>query len=148
VGRLYKCHVRNAQTSYFYLVKSTNKAKYLGVTITNDLTWNHHINNITNKVNASLRFIKRNVKTNSIKTKELAYKTYVRPHILWSQLSCKFIVSCDDSLIKIKSLTCSPEFTETSMLLNSHCTWIIIEWPLFCVDRKSKRNAIVAAGQI
>jgi hypothetical protein len=49
----------------------TNKAKYLGVTITNDLTWNHHINNITNKANASLRFIKRNVKTNSIKTKEL-----------------------------------------------------------------------------
>ena len=98
MGRLYKCHVRNAQTSYFYLVKSTNKAKYLGVTITNDLTWNHHINNITNKANASLRFIKRNVKTNSIKTKELAYKTYVRP------------------------LTCSPEFTETSMLLNSNCT--------------------------
>ena len=48
---------------------------------TNDLTWNHHINNITNKANASLRFIKRNVKTNSIKTKELAYKTYVRPKV-------------------------------------------------------------------
>jgi hypothetical protein len=32
--------------------------KYLGVTITNDLTWNHHINNITNKANASLRFIR------------------------------------------------------------------------------------------
>jgi hypothetical protein len=30
---------------------------------------------ITNKANASLRFIKRNVKTNSIKTKELPYKT-------------------------------------------------------------------------
>jgi hypothetical protein len=30
---------------------------------------------------ASLRFIKRNVKTNSIKTKELAYKTYVRPKV-------------------------------------------------------------------
>jgi hypothetical protein len=28
-----------------------------------------------------LRFIKRNVKTNSIKTKELAYKTYVRPKV-------------------------------------------------------------------
>jgi hypothetical protein len=28
-----------------------------------------------------LGFIKRNVKTNSIKTKELAYKTYVRPKV-------------------------------------------------------------------
>jgi hypothetical protein len=28
-----------------------------------------------------LRFIKRNVKTNSIKTKELDYKTYVRPKV-------------------------------------------------------------------
>jgi hypothetical protein len=46
-----------------------------------NLTWNHHINNITNKANASLRFIKRNVKTNSINTKELAYKTYVRPKV-------------------------------------------------------------------
>jgi hypothetical protein len=34
-----------------------------------------------NKANASLRFIIRNVKTNSIKTKELAYKTYVRPKV-------------------------------------------------------------------
>jgi hypothetical protein len=66
-------------TLHNQILKSTNKAKYLGVTITNDLTWNHHINNITNKANASLRFIKRNVKINSIKTKELAYKTYVRP---------------------------------------------------------------------
>ena len=62
-------------TLHNQVLKSTNKAKYLGVTITNDLTWNHHINNITNKANESLRFIKRNVKTNSIKTKELAYKT-------------------------------------------------------------------------
>ena len=68
-------------TLHNQVLKSTNKAKYLGVTITNDLTWNHHINNITNKANPSLRFIKRNVKTNSIKTKELAYKTYVRPKV-------------------------------------------------------------------
>jgi hypothetical protein len=47
----------------------------------NDISHSSSINNITNKANASLRFIKRNVKTNSIKTKELAYKTYVRPKV-------------------------------------------------------------------
>ena len=68
-------------TLHNQVLKSTNKVKYLGVTIIYDLTWNHHINNIANKANASLRFIKRNVKTNSIKTKELAYKTYVGPKV-------------------------------------------------------------------
>jgi hypothetical protein len=42
-------------------VNKQSKIPTVGVTITNDLTWNHHINNITNKANASLRFIKRNV---------------------------------------------------------------------------------------
>ena len=49
-------------TLHNQVLKSTNKAKYLGVTITNDLTWNHHINNITNKANESLRFIKKKCK--------------------------------------------------------------------------------------
>jgi hypothetical protein len=40
-------------TLHNQILKSTNTAKYLSVTITNDLTWNHHINNITNKANAS-----------------------------------------------------------------------------------------------
>ena len=62
-------------------VNKQSKIPTVGVTINNDLTWNHHINNITNKANASLRFIKRNIKTNSIKTKELAYQTYVRPKV-------------------------------------------------------------------
>lgn len=63
------------------ILKSADKVKYLGLTITKDLTWNNHINNITNKANNTLRFVKRNIKTNNIKTKELAYKTYVRPQL-------------------------------------------------------------------
>jgi hypothetical protein len=46
--RIYDINIHNQ------VLKSTNSAKYLGVTITNDLTWNHHINNITNKANASV----------------------------------------------------------------------------------------------
>ena len=77
-------------TLHIQVLKSPSKAKYLGVTITNDLTSNHHINNITNKAHASLRFIKRNVKTNSIKTKELAYKTYVRPKVEYCSVVCRY----------------------------------------------------------
>ena len=40
----------------------TNAAKYLGVTISKDLNWSPHINNITGKAKNTLRFIKRNIK--------------------------------------------------------------------------------------
>jgi len=63
------------------LLKSANQSKYLGVTISKDLSWAPHINNITSKANNTLRFIKRNVRTNNRKVKETAFKTYVRPQL-------------------------------------------------------------------
>jgi len=62
-------------------LKATEAAKYLGVTISKDLSWTNHINNITSKASNSLRFIKRNIKTSNKKVKETAYKTYVRPQL-------------------------------------------------------------------
>ena len=40
----------------------TNAAKYLGLTISKDLNWTPHINNITGKANNTLRFVKINIK--------------------------------------------------------------------------------------
>lgn len=62
-------------------LKSTCSAKYLGITITKDLNWSQHIENITSKATSSLRFIQRNVKTDNVKVKEAAYTTYVRPQL-------------------------------------------------------------------
>ena len=62
-------------------LESVDSAKYLGVTISQDLNWNKHINNITGKANRTLGFIKRNVKTQNEFVKELAYKTLVRPQV-------------------------------------------------------------------
>ena len=55
--------------------------KYLGVTISQDLNWNKHINNITGKANRTLGFMKRNVKTKNESVKELTCKTLVRPQV-------------------------------------------------------------------
>lgn len=63
------------------ILKSTENAKYLGVTISSNLNWSSHINTITNKAKNTLRFIRRNVKTHNKKLKETAYKTYVRPQV-------------------------------------------------------------------
>ena len=62
-----------------HTLESTSDAKYLGVTLTSDLKWNTHINNITSKANRTLGFLRRNVKISSPKIKTLAYFSLVQP---------------------------------------------------------------------
>ncbi|KAI8500850.1 hypothetical protein Bbelb_216680 [Branchiostoma belcheri] len=62
-----------------HTLKTVPSVKYLGVAITKDLTWKEHINNLCNKANKTLGFLKRNLKISFRRIKELAYKTYVRP---------------------------------------------------------------------
>ena len=56
----------------------TKNAKYLGLNISDDLTWCRHINQAAAKGNNTLKVIKRNVQTHNSKIKETAYKNYVR----------------------------------------------------------------------
>ena len=58
---------------------TADSAKYLGVTITPDLRWNRHIDNITNKANRTLGFLKRNLRVSPATTKSTAYYSLVRP---------------------------------------------------------------------
>ena len=51
-------------------------AKYLGVTIADNLSWTKHIDIIAKKVNQTLGFLKRNIRSITI-----AYKTRVRPQL-------------------------------------------------------------------
>ena len=64
-----------------HTLKVVSQAKYLGVTISGDLRWNTHINNITNKANSTLAVLKRNVRVSSKPLKETAYKSLVRPQM-------------------------------------------------------------------
>ena len=61
------------------VLEDVNSAKYLGVTITDDLSWNRHIQQVTSKANSKLGFLKRNIKVKSKEMKEKAYKAIVRP---------------------------------------------------------------------
>ena len=62
-----------------HTLATVTSAKYLGVTITKDLSWDTHINNICQKANKTLGFLRRNLKISSTRVKESAYKTFVRP---------------------------------------------------------------------
>ena len=56
-------------------------AKYLGVTISNDLSWTPHITEICKKANNTLNFLQRNFRTCPPHIKAKLYQTYVRPTI-------------------------------------------------------------------
>ena len=86
-----KCHIMHVSRKrqplqHTYLLKGqalgvVNTAAYLGVHLSKDLTWHNHINKVTAKANKSLGFIKRNIQKAPTATKELAYKTLVRPSL-------------------------------------------------------------------
>jgi len=54
---------------------------YLGVTISSDLRWHEHINNISAKATRTLNFVRRNIYSCSPEAKALAYTSLVRPHL-------------------------------------------------------------------
>ena len=87
-GKCQVLHISNSNdplqsqyTLHGQVLESTDSAKYLGINISKTLKWNYHINEITNKANRTLGFVKRNVKTRNEAVKELAYKTLVRPQV-------------------------------------------------------------------
>jgi hypothetical protein len=63
------------------LLESVTSAKYLGVDIANDLSWDAHINRSTKKANQTLGFLRRNIKVRSEPLKSMAYQTLVRPQL-------------------------------------------------------------------
>jgi hypothetical protein len=67
-----------------HILERVASAKYLGLTISEDLRWNRHIDNICKKANGVLAFVKRNLRIPSRSIKTKAYKTIVRPTLEYS----------------------------------------------------------------
>ena len=54
-------------------LESVESIKYLGMTITNDLRWNTHLNNVCTKATRILGFLRRNLHSCPQEVKEAAY---------------------------------------------------------------------------
>ena len=60
-------------------LESVAGSKYLGIEISNNLSFNNHIQNITTSASQSLGFLKRNIWSQNPALRDMAYKTLVRP---------------------------------------------------------------------
>ena len=79
-------------------IPKSDSVKYLGVTLDTKLNWKQHIENIINKGNSTLGFIRRNVTTTSNDVKCTAYKQIVRPTL-------EYAAGAWDSLTKTQEKT-------------------------------------------
>ena len=66
------------------VLESVAGSKYLGVEISNNLSFNNHIQNVTTSASQSLGFLKRNIRSKNPVLREMAYKTLVRQLVEFS----------------------------------------------------------------
>ena len=72
-------HILVSYTIHGHTLEEVSSAKYLGVTLQKNLSWNTHIDSTAKKANNTRAFLQRNLQQYPRKTKELCYKTLVRP---------------------------------------------------------------------
>ena len=66
-------------TLHGQVLEQVSESKYLGLIHQQDGSWTRHIEETVKKANQTLGFLRRNLKIGSVRTKNLAYKTLVRP---------------------------------------------------------------------
>lgn len=60
------------------VLEGVKEAKYLGVSVSNDLSWSPHVNSVFKRANSTLGFLRRNLRRCPSSLKETAYVTLVR----------------------------------------------------------------------
>jgi hypothetical protein len=71
----YRYFIQNTQ------LENVESVKYLGVRITNDLSWGKHIREITGLANRKLGFVRRILGKCDDRVREISYFSLVRPHL-------------------------------------------------------------------
>ena len=88
-----KCNImhiaRGKPETHMYLLcnqilGTVSSAKYLGVTVSDDLQWHDQVQSVANKANSMLHLIARNLRNCPRFTRCLAYTTLVRPKLEYS----------------------------------------------------------------
>lgn len=121
------------QSKYFisnHAIQQVTSAKYLGITITNSLSWSEHITNITNKANSTRAFLQRNLNHCQIAVKSACYNTYVRPILEYASTIWSPYLSCDINRVEMVQRR-SARFVYNDFLRTSSVTSMLgnLKWP-------------------
>ena len=73
--------IKYSLTLHNQTLEQVTSAKYLGITITDNLDWGQHVSDVTTKATQTLGFLRRNLALAPGETKDMAYKTLVRPKL-------------------------------------------------------------------
>ena len=65
-------------------LENVQSAKYLGITISDNMAWGQHISEISSKATETLGFLRRNLAFAPRSTKEIAHKTWVWPKLQYA----------------------------------------------------------------
>ena len=63
------------------VLETVTCARYLGVDISSNISWNSHIISVVGNANRSLGYIRRNIKSKSEDVRESAFDTIHRPQL-------------------------------------------------------------------
>ena len=74
-------HILFDYTLHLQKLEQVQSAKYLGITITDNLDWCQHVSEISCKATKTMGFLRHNLALAPRHTKEVAYKTFVRPQL-------------------------------------------------------------------
>ncbi|MES9904902.1 MAG: reverse transcriptase family protein [Sedimenticola sp.] len=84
------------------VLESVSSAKYLGLTFADSLSWSSHIHNVTSKANRTLGFLRRNLAFAPRSTRDVAYKTLVRPQLEFA--SCIWNPYTETDISKVEKI--------------------------------------------
>ena len=76
-----RCPIQTRYILHGTVLESVTSAKYLGVTISDNLSWIPHIDSVSKKANQTLGFLKRNIKVHNMDLTSTAYTTLVWPQL-------------------------------------------------------------------
>ena len=130
-----------------HTLDSVSSAKYLGITIQQDMDWENHINNMVNKANTSNRtlgFLWCNLKISSSAIKDRAYKAFVRPILeyassVWDPYTQKSI----DKLEAVQRQAAQFMLNRYHNTCSVHCMLLLLGWPSLEQRRKTSCLGVI-----
>ena len=75
---------KHQYTLHGHVLEEVDSAKYIGVHLSNDMTWKTHVNHIAPKASGTLGFLRRNLYTCTKEARERSYNTFVVPTLQYA----------------------------------------------------------------